>query len=397
MAGVIALFVWVITVVQGLSSAFLVALETPFRSAGVDLTVQRAGAPPPRLEGVVLPGTHGVIEPAEVAAVRGLPGVAQIEGALYLWVIEGSTLTTLLGVERWGESQMEPGSILLTESASAQRETQGKATLRIGGQDLRLAGTLSDAAMPVSGIDGVVSLADARSWLTQSGRGQGGGTEAVNLLLVKALSGSPPALLEAIPPLLGDRRPREADGDVAPGAEQGYGGRQVTVRSAGLLRQQSGGLFGLMSRFALAVTVVVGLTGTATLLKLFGTDLAGDRRQLGVLKALGWTTGDLQRRYAARATLLAALGGLTGVGASALTLLLLSGLSIQFPAGTGGPLPPGVVRASEDLISVPLQPMLSPSLAALSLIATLALGILSALVMTTRLRKIKPTGVLAHE
>lgn len=398
LAGTIALFVWLVTVVQGLAGAFLQALEAPFRSAGVHLTVQRAGPPPARFEGLMLPSSHGAIQAEEVARISALRQVKSVTGALYLWQIQGSALTAVLAVDRLGDRPLPPGAVLLTERAAARIGLQAGSTMELSGHRLRLEAVLPDGAIPLPDVDVVVALADARKWLAAASLPADWQPEAVNLLLVEAAPGQSAALLQAIPPLLGDLRQREADGDVAPDAEQGAGGRQVTLRSAGTLRQQAGGLFGLMSRFAFMVSVLAGLAGAAVVLKLFATDLAGRRQEMGIMRALGWTMREVHRRFIGYAALIALFGSLLGTSGARLTLTLGSRLSVRLPADPTAPLPPGISRAGGgELATVALQPVLSPGLAGASILLPVLIGVLAALILAARLRKIKPTEVLQYE
>ena len=115
---------------------------------------------------------------------------------------------------------------------------------------------------------------------------------------------------------------------------------------------------------------VVAAVAAAVVMVGVRTGLLARRESIEIVHGLGATDGYIARRFAARATLLAALGGFVGALAAVPVLLLLASLAAPFiaaaPAAPPAPAPGGAVAVwlallrtlpSELLFGLPVLPL----------------------------------------
>jgi putative ABC transport system permease protein len=118
-------------------------------------------------------------------------------------------------------------------------------------------------------------------------------------------------------------------------------------------------------------------------------------REIGVLKALGASTGEIRRQFLSESVVLALLGAAVGVGLFALLGSRLAGLLL--PQAAGG-LPSMTFTGGEDLLStVGIAPELSAQSLTLALAAAVLLGLLGSIYPLVRAARLHPVEAMRHE
>lgn len=128
-----------------------------------------------------------------------------------------------------------------------------------------------------------------------------------------------------------------------------------------------------------AISLLVGGIGIANTMFMAVLERS---RQVGILKALGSTNGDVARLFLVEAVLLGLIGGAAGLGVGVAISYLVSSLGVQ---GFG---PPG---------QPPLRLVVTPTLAVAAVAFALVVGAVSGLVPALRAARLQPVETLRGE
>ena len=191
----------------------------------------------------------------------------------------------------------------------------------------------------------------------------------------------------------------QAQVDVVIAAVTDILGKQAIVSSAHSFGQVLGEAYRLVDRFGWLVGLAGVIVAVAALLRSVTASLWERRRDIGVMRAVGWRRADIVRQLTAEAVVAALGGALVGLGLAALATLGLSQTTISVPVPWElSPTPhflPGGAQAMAVTIQLPAQIDLSAALIGLAL--ALACGAVVGLGLASRASQTKPAEVLASE
>ena len=303
-----------------LGSGFRKAARGPLEKVAAHMMVTRpangsetdAGAQ--RARGMRLPFGLSRLSARDVAAIERADGVAAVAPVLQVWDLGGAQATTVVGLDP-GETRAGPGRALahsMVEGRNLRSRERGVAvadlhyarfyglgsgsTVKVGQRRLRIVGVveLTDTSQAAA-ANLYVALPEARA-LAGLSPGE------FNQVYVKASSASK---VDAITAGLSER----------------LGSLSVTTEDS--LLQVIGGVGKVSARFSTSAAVV-GLVG-GLLLAWFALQalVTERRREIGILKALGWRRCHVNRAFLAESALLCLAGGIFGIalGLGATTLL----------------------------------------------------------------------------
>jgi len=199
-----------------------------------------------------------------------------------------------------------------------------------------------------------------------------------NILFIKANQAQADAVITAVTSLLGPK---------------------AIVSSAQSFSQVLGETFSLVDRFGWLVGLAGLLVAVAALLRAMASNLWERRRDIGVMRAVGWRRSEIIRQLTGEAVTLALAGVLVGLGLAALITLALGRTSVTVPVPWElSPTPhflPGGAQAMAVTINLPAQ--ISPAAALIALALALAGSAVLGLALAGRAAQIKPGEVLRSE
>jgi putative ABC transport system permease protein len=176
-------------------------------------------------------------------------------------------------------------------------------------------------------------------------------------------------------------------------------GPKAIVSSARSFSQVLGEAYRLVDRFGWLVGLAGLLVAVAALLRAMAANLWERRRDIGVMRAIGWRRKDIVGQLAGEAVTLALAGVLVGLVLAALVTLVLSQTNVTVPVPWElSPSPhflPGGAQAMAVTIRLPAQISLAAMLSALGL--ALAGSAILGLGLAGRAAQIKPAEVLRSE
>ena len=382
----IALFVSI----NAVSAAYREAVSLPFKNLGADLVVQRpemravdSGQPAQSMRGIRLPISSQTLAAGDLEKLRSVPGVDAVSSALFLWEFDRGGFRTIMGVDlaqpilgpvrvkEWlvkGRFPAGAGEVVLEKHyANFHHIVLGNAAV-IGGRSFAVVGILEiKEGSQAAAANIYLPLEDAQALLDK-------GAGSVNTVYLRLKD-----------PALQDRVKAEI--------LQGLPG--ISVASSDSFLEVMGGVSRISDQFALVVSLVALGGAIFLIIKTMLANLVERTREIGILKAVGWTGADVRKQIMGEVFVQSLLGGIAGIVAGYLISYLLGHFSI--PVSTPWELnqTPAFARdaaVASQTIRLPVH--LSAGLIAASLALSLAAGGLASYFMARRTVGVKPADIL---
>ena len=310
-------------VINALSSAYRQAAHAPLKEIGADVTVQRSGNVPEQLTGVVFPCSAETIRDDQVKKIEGLPGVRGVGKAVLLWVFDPQKAWIVLGIEQTntvgpailsravteGRFLTEGRSEALVE-ASYARQFRIKVgdTVSVAGKSFPVVGLIdASRAAKIAVANVYVPLVEAQKMAATSNLVQSVSPFSpadVNLLFIKADQEKITALASTL---------------------RGLIGKGATIGTPESFLKLLGSLFALSDKFTMAASLIAIIVAILIAFKTMAGNIAERAREIGVLKAVGWTNRNVMTQLLSESIIQCFLAGLLGI---TVALLASKGLSL---------------------------------------------------------------------
>lgn len=375
--------------INAVSAGFQAAVSQPFAALGAELAAQKTeknrslGQAALSMRGVKLPFSNQLLTPEELAGLGRIDGVAEAAGALLLWEFLPGGFRTVLGVDlarpelgpvraaQWisqGRPLQGPGEALAEKHYAKFRGLRLGDGLEIGGKPFTLVGLVEireGAQMAASNI--YLRLSDAQSLLPEA-------TAPVNAVYLRLRD---PAL----------------QGEVRRTILKTFPG--LSASSSDNFLELMGGVSAITGQFSLVASGLAFLGALLLILKSMLASLVERTPEIGTLKALGWTSRDIQGQLLGEAMAQCLLGGLLGLGLGHLAALAVGTLSLPLSAPWElSPLPASakIGELAEQAVRLPVRFSWALSAAALGL--SVAAGGIAAFLMGRATAKVRPAVIL---
>ena len=276
----------ILIILNALSMAYRRAARVPLQEIGADVTVQRSGNVPKDLTGAVFPCSAVTIRDEEVKKIKALSGVRGVGKAVLLWVFDPDRAWIVLGIEQ----QNSVGPSILRNSVMEGRflkEDRPEALVEVSyarqfgikvGDVIRMANLkypvvgLIDAsrAAKIAVSNVYLPLSEAQRLAASSEQVQAVSpfnTDDVNLLFIKADEKKIPELSSALRSMMG---------------------KNATIGTPDSFLKLLGNLFALSDKFALSASLIAILVAVLIAFKTMAGNITERKREIGVLKAVGW-------------------------------------------------------------------------------------------------------------
>ncbi|MBW1775631.1 MAG: ABC transporter permease [Deltaproteobacteria bacterium] len=150
----------------------------------------------------------------------------------------------------------------------------------------------------------------------------------------------------------------------------------------------------ITGRFSMIASVVALLGAVLLIMKTMLSNLVERSREIGILKAVGWTHGEIQKQLMGEAFLQAVIGGILGILMGYVISYGMGFLSISIPVPWDlNPLP-AMAKAEAATHAVRLPVSVSFGLAAFSMALSLIVGCVTGYVLGRRTATMKPADIL---
>jgi putative ABC transport system permease protein len=384
-------------ILNALSMAYRQAAHAPLKEIGADITVQRPGDVPKDLAGAVFPCSAVTIRQSEVEKIQGLPGIRGVGKALLLWVFDPNRAWIVLGIEQ----NNTIGPAILRSSVTEGRfieEGKSEALVEVAYArqfGIKLGDTISvaDKKFPVVGfIDAsrAAKIAVANVYLplaeAQQMAASSKGLQSVspydpgdvNLLFIKADQ-------EKITPLAASLK------DIL--------GKKATVATPDSFLKLLGSLFALSDKFTLAASLIAIIVAILIAFKTMAGNIAERAREIGVLKAVGWTNRNVVTQLLMESVVQCFLAGILGLLIALVVAFGLGFMKVNIPIPWDmAPTPHFLPGGGDQIFKTLRLPIHVPwTLALFSFGLSIVIGGMTGALLGRQIAKIKPSEVLRHE
>jgi putative ABC transport system permease protein len=382
----IALFV----AINAVSTAYQEAVSLPFRSLGTDLVVQRpekrsadSSQAPASMRGIRLPFSNQLLSATDLEEIGAIEGIDSFATTLLLWEFDKSGFRTIMGVDasqpslgpvkvkEWikeGRFPRQPGEILIEKHYAKFIHKKIGDALEIGAKTYRVVGLLEiREGAQIASANIYLPLSDTQSLM-------GGASSGVNVIYLRLKS---PSLLAPVKAEIAKRL------------------NGVSVTSSDSFMELMGGVSRISDQFSFLASIIAFGGAAFLIIKTMLANLVERSREIGILKAVGWTEKDIQKQLMGEAVVQSLLGGLCGILVGYVLSFLLGFLSIPVSTPWEMNLVPAFAKTAEVATqSVRLPVSVSAGLSAVSLLLALSAGGLASLAMGKRAARVTPAEIL---
>ncbi|MDD5169710.1 MAG: ABC transporter permease [Syntrophales bacterium] len=389
----IAIFV----ILNALSLAYHEAARAPLKEIGADITVQRPGNVPENLTGAVFPCSAVTISEKEIKDIETIPGIRGIGRAVLLWVFDPNRAWIVMGIEQ--ENPVGP-SILKNFILEGRYFEPGKPEVLVDASYARQFGIKLGDHVTVAGrsypVVALISASNASKIAVANlympiGEAQAIAAASKPLQTVSPFSGNDVNLLFI-------RADQERITSVA-GAVKGILGPKTAVATPESFLKLLGSLFALSDKFTLAASVIAMLIAILIAFKTMAGNVAERAREIGVMKAVGWTQRNVVGQLFAESVIQCFAAGILGLLVAQGAAFVLSFMTVSIPIPWEmSPTPHFLAGGGDPLFKTLHLPVHIPlSLAAFALFLSVLIGGLTGTLLGRHIAKIKPSEVLRHE
>jgi len=387
----------ILITMNALSAAYTEAARIPLKEVGADITVQRAGNVPEILTGPVFACSAVTIRKDDVDKIQALPGIQGFAQALLIWVFDTDRFTIVLGLDPSNpdgpgvlRSQVTDGKFLEKGKRQALVETSFAKNF-----NLKTGGTVTVAGetYPIVGIvdaSRATKIAVAHVYLpmeaAQKMAGESKQVQAVspfgkddaNILFIKAAPGKINALAGSIKDILGDK---------------------ASVATPASFLKQLGSLFALSDQFSLVTSLITVVVTLLIVIKTMAANLTERAGEIGILKAIGWSNGNVVSQLVGESIFQCVVGGFLGLFLAILAASALGFMQVSIPIPWEMSPTPHFLPGGGDPVfkTLRLPVHISWRLAAFAIGLSSFIGAVSGGFLSRRIARIKPSEVLRYE
>ena len=388
----IALGAALYVVLTSLGGAFLRAASLPLKGVAADLVLTRPAAgsattaETQRTRGPRLPFGNGDFRPSDLKLVSTTNGVAAWSGSLEVWDFGENSYRVILGIDL-SQDQVGPmvglkqglisgrllqsgdGDVVVVDRHfAALFSVKPGDTLRLGDRDYRVVGVAEQKQSSQAGVANLyVPLANA-----------------------EALAGVPEGEVNQVYARLSDASQTD---EVVKGLSIKLG--KLSAVSQQSILQVMGGISRVTARFSAAAGLLGALGGVALAWGALSGLMAERRREIGVMKAVGWRTRDIVRTFLSESAILSICGGILGTAIGLILALLLAGLPTPAPS-LQQPLP-GLAAAPIHAASMTLPIEISAAILAFALLISAAGGTITGWLGARKAAGLRTAQVLRND
>ena len=376
--------------INTVSAAYKEAVSLPFKNLGADIVVQRpekraldSSQAPASMRGIRLPFSNQILPTQDLEKLKSIEGVDSMAASLLLWEFEQRGFRTIMGVDltqpslgpikvkEWlkeGRFPESSGEVVLEKHYAKFHQAVLGGAFPIGDRSFKVVGLLEiKEGSQIASANIYLSLAEAQTFLA-------GETNGVNLVYLRLKN----------PSLLSQVKTRIAE-DLS----------GVSVTSSDSFLELMGGVSKISDQFSLLVSLVALGGALFLIIKTMLGNLLERSREIGILKAVGWTGKDVQKQLMGEVLLQSLLGGILGLLAGYAISYLLGFLSIPISTPWEVNLVPAFAKDTETAAQVVRLPVsFSVRLTASSLGLSLVAGGLASYFMARRTGGMKPAAIL---
>jgi len=383
-------------IINALSMAYHEAARRPLKEIGADITVQRAGDVPEELAGPVFACSAITIRKQEIEKIREIKGIEGFGQALLIWVFDPDRFTIVLGIDT--ENPIGPGILRnnVTEGRFLKKEREEALVdvsyarqfgIRVGDSI-----TIDLKTYPVVGLvdaSRAAKIAVANVYFP--------------LKVAQEIAISSKQVQKISPFDKGDAnllfiRADRRDTRHVVAALKRVLGKGANVATPDSFLKLLGDLFALSDKFSLAMSLIAILVAILIVFKTMAANVSERAREIGTLKAVGWTHGNVVFQLMGESVLQCLAGGISGLLIAIPVIFALGFMQVNIPIPWEMSPSPHFLPGGGDPVFKTLRlPVEVPwTLGSFAVILSMLIGGIPGGILSRRISRIKPSEVLRY-
>ena len=176
-------------------------------------------------------------------------------------------------------------------------------------------------------------------------------------------------------------------------------GEKVSVATPASFLKSLGSLFALSDKFSLVTSLIAVVVTLLIVLKTMAGNITERTAEIGVLKAIGWSNGNVVSQLAGESILQCLIGGILGLIIAILAALILGFMQVNIPISWEMSPTPHFLPGGGDPVfkTLRLPVHISWTLAALAILLSTLIGAVTGAFLSRHVGRIKPSEVLRYE
>ncbi len=396
--GLVAFVTCVLVCITLLTGALERAFHAPLSDIGANITVQKAGDVPEQMAGPVLPCSVAPISAEQSVVIASLPGIQSISRAVLFWDFSDDAFQIVVGMQANDPAgpallrtaitagrmlSPEDTSMALAETVWAQQaKLHIGEQVQIGGFPFTIVGLVDASQISRIGTANLyIPLAQAQK-IVAAAPGVAEvhffGAEDSNLLFIKADRDKTEEIAATIKALLGEK---------------------ISVSTPNSFKKLLGSLFTLTQRFSGIISGMVFLLALLLIVRNSAAAIRERTKEIGTMKAVGWTGADIRGQLLAENFLYIVLGTVLGLILGGIAAWGLSHITIAIPIPWDMAPKPHFLPGGEEQLFRQVRLQMEPGLQLLILtcMAPLLLGLTTVWTASRAITKLQTSEVFRYE
>jgi ABC-type antimicrobial peptide transport system permease subunit len=408
---VIGLVACMVMTLNFLGAAYKEAARLPFKDIKGTIIVQKNGNVPETVSGVLLSCSLAPIQQDAVSAISQIEGAKDISSALSLWVFDTDHFKRVIGVN-WQDSYGKSLSSRVVEGAAPATDQEvvvdktyaGKNGLQVGssmaiaGDRFTVSGIIGITGNEIVAADAYVNLAVAQDMAYQSKNLQAVekvDKTDVNLIFINAGQQDLSQVTQRIKQSL--NKQDSGAGQTPLGQTIG----NYNIYTPDTFEEQISTVLKLSDKLTWIISLVLFIGACLIIARNTLRMVLERRKEFGVLKSVGYTGRDIQKLIGMETILQVLAGFVSGLLLTGIAVFILSKTTVSIAIPWELSAYPHFLLANPDDANVVQTHFLPIGFELLPVIATflgvLVVGLVTALLSTWQINKLKPMEILKYE
>jgi putative ABC transport system permease protein len=382
---IVAIAVALFIVFKTMTYSYQISANEPFRRIGVNLIIHKnpdssSFRRKTNMEGVQLPFSNVAFEKEEFVKLKGIHEIETISKSLLIWDMSKGKFKTIMGIDAKGPSiganqiknwivkgrfPEKDSEIALEKHFAKFHGLKEGDSLIIGSNPLKIVGQVE--------IKEGSQLAAANSYvLIQTAQRLVNLPDAVNIVYVTL---NDMGKLEKV---------KKDISRIIP---------QVKISSSNSFLESASSMAIIADKFSSIISLIAAIAASLLIIKVMFTSFAERVRDIGILKAVGWSNGEIKKELILEAMVQNFLGSVIGIILGIIVCWCISFITIDVTL-PGQTLPTSAAQYVLNFQETTLPFVLLPELFALAVVVSVLIGIVSGYLLANKSLEIRPAEVL---
>lgn len=381
----IAVAVAFVTVLYTITTAYKAQIRKPFEASGIDLVLQKPKEKTgdnTKSKGVILPESATAIAGDEVKMLAGIDGIENMVTSVQAWSFDRGNFKVIMGID--------PESPAIGPAMFMDWVNNGR-FFGVGEEGVAV---IEKHYAKFNGVkigDDIEIAKEKFSIIGTVEVKEGNQTSAPNLFIplsdIRRLTGIKADDVNAIYLRLNKATDAKI---VMDKINKAIPGIKISTPDSSLSVADS--LFSLSERFIWLLSFVIAIVAVFLILKTVSASISERVREIGVMKAVGWSSGNIRRQFSLEMLIQSIIGGAGGIFIGVSLSFALSMVEINAPLPWQGSPIPGSHGGATEL--VPLDISISPCFLLIVFIITVLISWFCGFIASKKASDMNPAQAL---